>query len=54
MAFDPVGDTINKTESAGEHFTDHAADRIEQQVRGILPALEGYDLVIRISLEKKG
>ncbi len=50
---DPLKDTINDTEGAGEKFADHVGERIAQQIAGVLPTLEGYELCIRISLEKK-
>ena len=53
MSFDPVGGTIDKAEQSGEKFADHVAQTISQQVASILPTLEGYDLVIRIRLEKR-
>lgn len=44
---------INESEQAGEKLTDHAAQVIGQQLASILPALEGYQIVIKISMERK-
>ena len=44
---------INETEQAGEKLTDHIAQTVGAQVATMLPSLTGYELVIRISLEKK-
>ncbi len=44
---------IKEGEQAAEQLVDHVAQTVGQQVAGLLPALEGYDLVIRIRLEKR-
>lgn len=44
---------INEGEAAAEKLTDRVSSTIVQQMATVLPTLEGYELVIRVSLEKK-
>lgn len=50
---DPLGQTIDHGEQSVEKLADHVGAKIASQVASLLPALEGYELVIRIGLEKK-
>ncbi len=44
---------IGEGEQAAEKLADHVSQTVSQQVSSLLPTLEGYEMVIRISLEKK-
>lgn len=49
MSLDP----IPELKQAAEEVAGKAIEQVGQQAAGILPALVGYELVIRISLERK-